>query len=177
MKAQLTQREKVLSLGVGTVALLFVNFFVVDLFLKNKKALDAGISRQTAQLKVTRSRFPEKAEWQQREAWLNEHQPKLVNESSAGVQLLDQVRKLAATHSVSLEDSPVIKVPARRPEYIAASVDVEVTSPWKALVGFVSEMQKPDQFVVLEKANFKIDSKDQTQMRGKFTIAKWYAPK
>ena len=176
MKAQLTQREKILSIGVGTVAFLFVNFFVVDLFLKNKTALTAGIARQEAQLKMTRSRFAEKGMWQEREAWLVATQPKIANENSAGVELLDQVNKIASAQTVTVE-SPVIRPPARRPEGTVVSVEVGVKSQWKSLVGFLSALQQPEQFMVLEKANLKIDAKDQTQMEAKFTVAKWYAPK
>ncbi len=176
MKAQLTQREKVLSIAVGSAAFLFVNFFVVDFFLKKKAALDLGIVRQKSQLAATRMRFAEKATWQEREAWLVAKQPKITNEDSAGVQLLDQVNKLASAQGVVLEN-PVIRPAARRPDTVAISVEVALKSPWKSLVPFMSALQQPDQFMVLEKANLKIDSKDQTQMEARFTVAKWYAPK
>ena len=176
MKAQLTQREKVLSMAVGSAAFLFVNFFVVDLFLKNKAALDVGIARNKAQLTATRTRFAEKAIWQEREAWLVSKQPKITNEDSAGVQLLEQVNKLASAQNVVLEN-PVIRPASRRPEVTAISVEVGLKSPWKSLVPFMSALQQPDQFMVLEKANLKIDAKDQTQMEARFTVAKWYAPK
>lgn len=176
MKAQLTQREKVLSIVVGTAAFLFANYLVVDLFLQKKAALTLGIARQSSQLKLTQSRFSEKPLWQERETWLAAQQPPLVNESGASVQLLDEVKKIAATHSVTVEN-PQLKATARRSESTVVSLDVEVRSPWKSLIGFLGELQKPGAFIVLEKANLKVDAKDQTQMAGKFTIAKWYAPK
>jgi hypothetical protein len=176
MKATLTQREKVLSIVVGSVAFLFVNYLVVDVFKKNKAALTLGIARQTSQLKLTRARSSEKALWQQREAWLGEQLPKLTNEDSASVQLLDEVKKLAAMHSVTIEN-PQIRPATRRPEATVVSLEIEVRSPWKSLVGFLGDLQKPGLFVVLEKTSLKVDAKDQTQMAGKFTVAKWYAPK
>ena len=176
MKAQLTQREKILSIVVGTAAFLFVNYLVVDLFLKNKTALTLGVARQTSQLQLTRARFAEKPMWQEREAWLAAQLPKLANEDSASVQLLDEVKKIAATHAVTIEN-PQIRPATRRIETTVVSLELEVRSPWKALVGFLGELQKPGLFVVLEKTNLKVDAKDQTQMAGKFTVAKWYAPK
>ncbi len=176
MKAQLTQREKVLSMIVGTAAFLFVNYLVIDLFTKNKAALTVGVARQTSQLKLTRARSSEKPLWQEREAWLAAQLPKLTNEDSASVQLLDEVKKLAATHSVTIEN-PQIKPAARRADYTTVALEIDVRSPWKALVGFLGDLQKPGLFVVLEKTNLKVDAKDQTQMAGRFTVAKWYAPK
>lgn len=42
---------------------------------------------------------------------------------------------------------------------------------------FLYEMQAPERFIVFESANLQIDQDDKTQIRGKFRIAKWYAPK
>jgi hypothetical protein len=176
MKAQLTQREKVLSIAVGGIAFVFINYFVFDLFMKNRAALTLGIARQTAQLKLTRTRFAEKPIWQEREAWLAAQQPKLVNESSAAVDLFDQVKKTAALHSVTVEN-PQLKPPVSRPDCMAVTVDLEVRSSWKSLIVFLIDLQKPGQFIALERMNLKIDAKDQTQMSGRFTVAKWYAPR
>lgn len=176
MKPQLTQREKVLSIVVGGIAFVFVNWLVIDLFLKNKAALTTGLARQANTLRLTQSRSSEKPLWQEREAWLAAQQPQLTNEDGAAVQLLDEVKKIAATHSVTVEN-PQLRPAARRPDTTVVSLEVEVRSPWKELIGFLGELQKPGLFIVLEKANLKVDAKDQTQMAGKFTIAKWYAPK
>ncbi len=176
MIAQLSSREKTLVIGVGTVVFLFVNFFVIDYIRKNKTTLDLDLSRQTAQLRAIKARSSEKEKWEQRETWLTAKQPKLVNDDSAGVQLLERVKEVARKHDATLEN-PSIRVAARRPDVTAISVDVDVKSPWKGLIAFLNELQQPDQFVVLEKTNLKIDTADQTRMHGKFTIAKWYAAK
>lgn len=176
MKTQLTQREKVLSILVGSVAFIFANYLVYDLFTKNRAALTLAIARQTSQLKLTSSRSSEKSLWQTRDAWLTEHQPPVTNEDSAAVQLLDEVKKIAATHAVTVEN-PQLKPATRRPESTVVSLEVDVRSPWKSLIGFLGDLQKPGLFVVLEKGNLKVDAKDQTQMAGHFTVAKWYAPK
>ncbi len=176
MKAHLTQREKILSAVVGTVAFLFVNYLVVDLFLKNKAALTLGIARQTSQLALTQARSAEKPLWQEREAWLAAQQPELTNEDSASVQLLEEVKRLAAEHAVTIEN-PQIRPAMRRPDQTAVSLEIDVRSSWQSLVGFLGGLQKPGLFVVLEKVNLKVDAKDPTQMAGRFTVAKWYAPK
>jgi hypothetical protein len=176
MKPQLTQREKILSSVVGVIAFIFVNWIVIDLFQKNRKALTLGLDRQAKTLKLTQSRSPEKPLWQEREAWLAAQQPVLTNEDGASVQLLDEVKKIAAMHAVTVEN-PQLRPATRRPDSTVVSLEVDVRSPWKELVAFLGELQKPGLFVVLEKANLKVDAKDQTQMAGKFTIAKWYAPK
>jgi hypothetical protein len=56
------------------------------------------------------------------------------------------------------------------------AIDIETKSPWSPLIAFLHELQTPGQFVALENANLKIDATDPTQLRGRFKIARWYAP-
>ena len=176
MSRTLSSREKTLSILVGTVAFLLVTFFVTDYFLKSKARLTAGLAVKARQLKTMQTRSAEKAQWEQRAAWLTEKQPKLVSEERAGGQLLEQIKELAKKHQVVLE-TPVIRQSVRKPDYVAIGVEIETKSPWSALIAFLGELQTPEQFIVLDSANLKIDGVDATQMRGKFKIARWYAPK
>ena len=176
MIRQMSQREKMLAAIVAAALFLFLNFLLVDFFLKSRSRTQASAAAKSRQLKSMQTLTADKALWETREAWVKEKQPVLGNADSAGVQLLDQVKETAKKHTVLL-DSPVIRVPNPRPEYTSISVDVETKSSWKALIAFLSEMQKPEQFTVFESANLKIDPNDATQMRGKFRIARWYAPK
>ena len=176
MIGQLSTREKNLAIVVSAIAFLFVNFFVIDYFRRNKTALAADLARQKTQLATMKQRFADKPKWEQRDAWLTATLPKAANDDTAGVQLLDRVKDLARKYDVTLE-KPAIRIPTRRAEVTAISVDMDVKSSWKGLIQFLSELQQPDQFTVLERANLKIDNADQTRMHGVCTIAKWYAPK
>jgi Type II secretion system (T2SS), protein M subtype b len=175
MTGHLSSREKTLSIAVGAIVFLFVNFFVFDKFTKDRARLAAALQVKAGQLQLMQVRLKDKEKWAQREAWLASHQPVLANEDLAGVQLLDRVKELAKKHDITILSS-AIRVPARRAEATAVAVEVKTKSPWKSLIGFLAELQHPDQFVVLERSNLKVDDKENTLMRGEFTIAKWYAP-
>jgi hypothetical protein len=43
-------------------------------------------------------------------------------------------------------------------------------------VHFLYDVQRPDAFIVFENVNLAIDGSDPTMMRGKFKIARWFAP-
>ena len=176
MSGPLSTRERNLSILVGAIVFLLVTVFVTDYFLKSKARLTADLAVKTRQLRTMQMRSAEKGKWEQRAAWLAAKQPKLVSEERAGGQLLDQIKELAKKHSVLIE-SPVIRQSVRKPEYTAVGVEIETKSPWSALIAFLGELQTPEQFIVLDSANLKIDGTDATQMRGKFKIARWYAPK
>jgi hypothetical protein len=43
-------------------------------------------------------------------------------------------------------------------------------------VHFLYDVQRPEAFTVFEQANLIVDASDPTVMRGRFKIAKWFAP-
>ncbi|HEV7406118.1 MAG TPA: GspMb/PilO family protein [Chthoniobacteraceae bacterium] len=176
MSRVLTQREKVLSFLVGGAVLLIVNLFVIDYFLQNRTRLSRDTTVKTAQLRSMKTLLVEAPRWAKEDAQLRATQPRLENEATAGFQLLNQVQQSAAADAVTVEQ-PAIGPVERKPTYTAVSVTLDTKSTWKALVLFLSKLQAPGQFIVVENGELQIDQNDPTQMRGKFKISKWYAPK
>jgi hypothetical protein len=174
--SRLTQREKVLSFLVGGAVLLLVNIFVLQYFFNTQAQLRRDSAKRQAQLTVMRTLMRDQALWQQRDTELHAHQPKLENEARAGADLLSHVQEIAKNHTVLVEQ-PVIGNLERQPDYTAVMVNIETKSTWKSLIEFLHSLQGPDEFLVVQSANLKIDKQDQTQMRGTFKIAKWFAPK
>jgi len=176
MSAQLSSREKNLSIAVGVILFLAVTFLVGDYFRKNQTRLTADLAAKTRQLKMMESLTADQALWEQREKWLREKQPKLPDDDSGGVKLLDEIKQLAKAKQVLLEKQ-VIRPVVSKPEYSSITVELETKSPWPALIAFLGTLQTPERFIVIESANLKIDATDQTQMRGRFKISRWFAPK
>jgi hypothetical protein len=176
MMAQLSQRERVLATGVGTVVLLLLNVFIIGYFVKNQRRLRGEFATKTNLLADMKSRYAEKEMWAQRETWLKEKQPVLKNEGTAGGELLEEIREIAKKTNVQPLE-PEIKTPERRPQYVSVMVWIDVKATAAALRDFLYEMQAPDRFIVFESANLQIDKDDKALMHGKFHIAKWFAPK
>ena len=176
MSGTLSSRERILSILVGSIAFILITFFVADYFLKNKARLDADLALKTRVLKRVQGLGAEKALYEQRDVWLREKQPRLDNEDRAGEQLREQVKELAKKHTV-LIDKAEFRATERKPEYTAIGIVINTKSSWAALIAFLGELQTPEQFIVFDLAKLKIDDTDQTQMRGEFKIARWYAPK
>jgi hypothetical protein len=172
---RLSRSEKTLAGVVGALLFALLNLALASYVAKQRAALRIQTDDKTAQIKVMRELFSEQALWSRREAWLKEKQPKLANESSAGVQLLEQVRQIAKSNEVQLEN-PAIGAQEKTAWCRSVPVQIEAKCSWPALIAFLRAIQQPDQFVVLENATVEIDSGDPSLMRGKFKIARWYAP-
>jgi type II secretion system (T2SS) protein M len=172
--ARMNQRERILA---GLVVL--VVFFLANLFLWSWLFRTIGDSR--AEVVKRKEKHAEQTVllretdlWTQRDKWLREHQPAFHGASDASA-LLDQLKQVAGKYSVLIEN-PALGSTAGAGNYQSVSVSIETKSQWPPLVHFLYDVQAPDAFMVFESANIAIDSSDPTQMRGKFKIARWYAP-
>ena len=171
----LSARERTLALIVGGVVFLLFNLALLNAFSKRQTLLRAQLAARKNDWASMQQLLAERDLWTQRDNWLNEKQPKLANESTAGVQLLDQIRSLAHEQDVTIEN-PAIGAPAKTQWYRSVPVTVETRSTWPALIAFLQKVQAPEQFMVFESANIQIDAEDPSKMRGRFKIARWYAP-
>jgi hypothetical protein len=171
----LSSREKWLAGVVAAVLVIGATALLIDGYMRQRTALRVEISSRTKQLRLARKLAEDLNFWQQRDEWLRTAQPKLSDGDAAGVQLLDRVKELAQKHSVLLEN-PALRPADRQASYTSVAVEVETKSAWAGLVEFLRELQSPEEFIALENANLKIDPADPTQLRGRFKIARWFAP-
>lgn len=173
----MTKREKVLASLVGGAVAVLLNIFLISFFTKNHRALKQDLARKESHLKGMHTLIADRALWEHRAAWIAANQPKLEDSGSAGVKLMEEVRDLAKRHEVLITPGTYnIGTPSRKENYTSVPVTVETKSTWKALVNFLADLQAPEKFIVIENAHLNVDSADKTQMQGRFTIAKWYAP-
>jgi len=173
---QLTSREKTLVGVVGGIFFLLINLFLVTRFLHSQADLRRLATQKSDNLQMMEALCKTRDTWTQRDQWLSQKQPKLTNESSAGVQLLDYLKDIAKKSEVTLEN-PSFGALAKSSSAISVPVNIETKSSWESLIRFLTTVQQPDQFIVFETATLQTDPTDQSQMRGKFKVARWYAPK
>ncbi len=172
---RLNRRERVLSLIVaGTV------FVVINLVIWSSLAGMVGRTRaELAERKTTRRQqevfMKERGMWEKRDEWLKKNQPTLKSAVEASA-LLDQLKQAASKQNIVIEN-PAIGSGDSTPHYQAVFASIETKSPWQPLVKFLYEVQQPESFVVFESVTLVIDPGDPTMMRGKFKIARWFAPK
>ncbi len=112
--------------------------------------------------------------WAARDKWLKEHQPVLKSAVEAST-LLDQVKQVAGKHKILIEN-PAIGAGDSTPERQSVFASFETKSPWPPLVRFLYDVQQPEAFVVFESVQLHVDNADPTMMRGKFKMARWFAP-
>jgi hypothetical protein len=171
---RMNQRERLLSWIVAGAVIVLVNLVILSWLFGALGRARSELAARKAALAEQAVYVKERDLWTKRDQWLREHQPTLKNPAEASV-LLDQLKQVAGKYNVLIQN-PAIGSGETTPNHQTVFASIETKSPWPPLVHFLYDVQKPDAFVVFESVNLAIDSSDPTMMRGKFKIARWFAP-
>ena len=171
---RMNPRERLLSwIVAGTVGVL-LNLWILS-------SLWGAVVRAQKDFGARRSKLAEQAVyvkerdmWIKRDEWMSQHQPLLKNPAEASA-LLDQLQEVAGKYNILVEN-PAIGTGETTPYHQTVFASIETKSPWPPLVHFLYDVQHPEAFVVFENVNLAIDGNDPTMMRGKFKVARWFAP-
>jgi hypothetical protein len=171
---RMNRRERLLSLIVAGAVIALLNLVVWSWLLG---ALGRARS-ELAERRATRAEqaiyVKERSLWEKRDQWVRQHQPVLKNAADAST-LLDELKQIAGKHNILIEN-PAIGAGETTPYHQTVFASIETKSPWPPLVHFLYDLQQPEAFIVFESVNLAIDSTDPTTMRGRFKIARWFAP-
>jgi hypothetical protein len=173
--ARMNRRERtLLSISVAAVFVL-LNLFIWSWLLGAVSRSRADWAARKASRKEQAIFMKERPLWTKRSEWLEQHQPALKNSGEAQTGLLDQLKQIATKYDILIEN-PAIGSGESTSNHQAVFASIETKSPWPPLVHFLYDVQQPESFIVFENVNLMIDSSDPTMMRGKFKIARWFAP-
>lgn len=171
---RMTARERRLALIVAGALFLLINLVVWSKLFDILASARAELAQQKSTREEQRSYIKEKDLWARRDQWLKQHQPTLKSAVEAST-LLDQVKEIAGKHNVLIEN-PAIGSGDASPDHQSVFASFETKSPWPPLVRLLYDVQQPESFVVFESVQLHIDNADPTMMRGRFKIARWFAP-
>jgi hypothetical protein len=176
MIQQMTPRERNLALIVGVLVVGLVTVMLTKTFLRNYRQLKTQRMEKSFQLESMKTLITERDLWVAREQELKSKQPKLENAGSAGVNFLEELQNVAKAHSVMIEQ-PQINTVVNKPHYQSVSVVFETKSSGPELVDFLRDAQGPTKFTVFTTSTIEVAKNDPTQMQGRFTAERWFAPK
>ena len=171
---RMNRRERLLSwIVAGTLFVLF-NLWILSSVLGAVRSAQKELATRRSKLTEQALFVKERDTWTKRDEWLRQHQLTLKNPAEASA-LLDQLREIAGKYNIEIEN-PAIGTGETTPYHQTVFASIETKSPWPPLVHFLYDVQHPEAFVVFENVNLAIDGNDPTMMRGKFKIARWFAP-
>ena len=171
---RMNSRERVLAWVAAGTVFAFLNLFILNWLFGSLGSAQRQIATRRATLTEQNLFVKERDLWAKRDDWIRKNQPTLNNPAEASA-LLDQLKEIAGKYNVLVEN-PAIGSGETTPYHQTVFASIETKSPWPPLVHFLYDIQRPDAFIVFESANLAIDGNDPTVMRGRFKIARWFAP-
>jgi hypothetical protein len=171
---RMNRRERILSWIVAGAIIVLLNLVIWSWLFGALGRARAELAERKAARAKQAVYVKERDLWTKRDAWLRQHQPTLKNAAEAST-LLDELKQVAGKYSILIEN-PAIGAGETTPNHQTVFASIETKSPWPPLVHFLYDVQQPESFVVFESVTLMIDSGDPTMMRGKFKIARWFAP-
>ena len=171
---RMNKRERILGAIVAGGVFLLLNLYIWGKLLGSLDQARSDLEARQNTRKVQELYIKERGLWEKRAQWLKEKQPVLKGPGEAST-LLDEIKQIAGKHNVLIEN-PAIGTGDATPDRQSVFASVEVKTPWPPLVRFLYELQQPESFIVFESVTLNIDPSDPTMMRGKFKIARWFAP-
>jgi hypothetical protein len=171
---RMNRRERVLSWIVAGSLFVFVNLLILNWIFGALARARTELASRKATLAEQAVYIKERDLWIKRDEWIRQRQPTLKDPAEASA-LLDELKQVAGKYKVLIEN-PAIGLGESTPNRQAVFASIETKSPWPPLVHFLYDVQQPDAFIVFETVNLAIDGSDPTMMRGKFKIARWFAP-
>ena len=171
---RMNPRERVLSWIVAGTVFVLLNLWILSWILGALSSARKELAARKGKLGEQALYVKERDMWKKRDEWIRQHQPTLKNPAEASA-LLDQLKQVAGKYNVLIEN-PAIGSGETTPYHQTVFASIETKSPWPPLVHFLYDVQRPDAFIVFENVNLAIDGSDPTMMRGKFKIARWFAP-
>lgn len=175
MATKISKRETMLAVAVGAILFLLVNAAVLRLVTQTRTRLLVDLEAKKQELASLQLFANDAGMWEMRDAWLKANQPTVENLAGAGVQLLEEIKQQAQAQGVLLE-KPELGSTETTAVATVVPVTLETKSTWPALIDFLQKLQTPERFVVVDSSELKQDPEDNTQMRGKFRISRWFAP-
>ena len=172
---RMNQRERVLSMIVAGIVFVLVNLFIWSWLFGAIGRAHAELAKHKETRKQQGIYVKERDLWRKRAEWIQQHQPVLREAGETSKLLDEQLRPVAEKHKILLEN-PQIGSGESTPNHQTVYATFETKSEWRPLVQFLYEIQQPESFIVFESVNLSVDSNEPAMMRGKFKVARWFAP-
>jgi hypothetical protein len=171
---RMSQRERIMTFAVAGILFLLINLFIWRWLLGTISGSRSELAARKASRSEQNVYMKERELWAKRDQWVQKTQPLLKGAEEAST-LLDQLKQIGGKYNIVIEN-PAIGTGESTPNHQAVFASIETSSHWPELVHFLYDVQQPDAFIVFESVNLAVDGNDATMMRGKFKIARWFAP-
>ncbi len=168
-----TKNETLLLILLAAIVLLGGTFYGYKWIATKQKSLELSAAGLHADQLEAEIDLKESDLWQQRMAWIQQHEPALEgNEDDAKANVLNYALKGAREHQLDILEQSLGEV-EHGPAGVRVNISVKVKGSMEALVNWLTELEKPDQFYAVSLFSLKADQ-DQKSMVCSLQLARYF---
>ena len=112
--------------------------------------------------------------WQARAEWLQTRQPVFTTRDQVDLELLGAVRTAAQKHGIELVKETLPEA-EDHPQYVEAVARVEAKGDLEAILRWLYELQKPQEFRAVTFFELIPEKEDPTMLNCEAQVERWYA--
>jgi hypothetical protein len=173
MISQMSPREKTLAFLVGGAVALLLNVFLVKFFLDNYGKHKQAREEATRALEKFQRLETERDKWAKRDAWLTMHLVPMGDRDVADKKHREHVQEIAKKNQVLIEKADACNK-SQQGAYVSLNSRMECKGTWEQIGFFLGDLQKPEDMIVIESLDLKVDPADKEKLRAVMVVAKWY---
>lgn len=174
MRALTAKEKKLLIFLVGALFLL-LNVVGLQAFLDRQRTLKAGITQLEIQADESKSILSDRDYWEQRAAWLDEHQPlDDITTIEDDVKFIEFVETSARNSGLDYTRRAGGPLPPVGP-YVEVYDASQVKGSMESLVKWLSELQQPKSFRAIKQIRIR-SAPEPPDVIADIEVARWYRP-
>lgn len=178
MSRTLNNREKQLLFVCFGVLVLVGAMILINVFLQKRSRMALQITALQNQKQENEVWLGDRAFWEKRKIWLNEHMPTTDSLGRAQGQLLEELQNAALDRGIKVTQQ-TLRDPVTTADYREIAVNLRLYGDQSAILQWLATMQSPDKFQAVKELEFELDtrSKEKTpQAQCNLTVARWFKP-
>jgi hypothetical protein len=170
----MTRSEQRLLTVFLVLLIVVANLLGWSFALGKRKTLSSKLVELRAEEKAAAQWVAERKMWEERRAWLDQHQPKMTSDSEANAELLNFLQSSARKQNITIVEQ-ALRETSGTPQYREVSAGLKVTGSLDSIVRWLVELQQPDKFYVIK--NFSLKSTaEPPKMTCDLEVARRHAP-
>ncbi len=160
--AKLSKKETRLLVIFLSVIFFAGNVIALKTFMGGVTLAKTQIRTLTEQKQGIDALLGDRAYWEERQKWMEDHQPVIGDMGEAQGELIETLQKLARARGITILEQRIME-PNPKLQYKRISVMLKVIAPMSDLVDWLAEIQSPEAFHIVEQLTLALDLKSKEE--------------
>ena len=160
--AKLSKKEKRLLVAFISILLLVGNVIGLKKYLDGVRLAKMQIKTLTEQKEGINALLSDREYWEERQNWMKSHQPQIADLGEAQGEMLESLQEEARARGITVLEQRILD-PQTKQQYPRISVFLKVVGPMSDIVSWLSEIQAPESFRIVENLSLALDTRSKEE--------------